>query len=176
MDYGASRCWCRSAGARMETLALVATVAGIGLLIRQMRQIEPEPVEPSEQTPYWGPTSFDRDVIAMGQAIAYAEGFYVQGSAPQRAHNPGAIKVPGWKGPVTGSEGISVFTSDDEGWYALRRQIDLIADGRSNVYSLGMTIDEMARRWTATDQSAWSSNVARSLGVSTNTKLSQVLA
>lgn len=161
----------------MEVLTLIASVLGVGLLLRQMQQKEPEAEPTGVDSPSpWGPTSFDRDVIAMGQAIAYAEGFYVQGSAPQRAHNPGAIKVPGWKGPITGSEGISVFTSDDEGWYALRRQIDLIADGRSGIYSLGMTIEDMARRWTATDQSAWAANVSRSLGVSTNTKLSQVLA
>jgi hypothetical protein len=148
-------------------------VIGFVLFVREQRS--PDPIGGDRLSP-WSPTSYSYEVQALARAIAYAEGFYSQGSAPQRAHNPGAIKVPGWTGPVTGSEGISVFASDDAGWEALYHQLDVIATGRSGIYSLGMTISEMARRWTATQQSAWASNVARSLGVSTNTQLAQVLA
>lgn len=157
----------------MEVLAAIAAVIGFALFIRQGRHAEPVGTDP---LPSMGPTTYSRQIVSLAQGIARAEGFYLQGSAPQRAHNPGAIKVPGWNGPITGTEGISVFASDDVGWEALYRQLDLIATSRSGVYSLNMTLDEMARRWTATQQSAWAANVAFSLGVSTSTRLSQVLA
>jgi len=35
-------------------------------------------------------------------AIATAEGFFVDGSIPQRAHNPGDLVIPNWGGPVCG--------------------------------------------------------------------------
>jgi hypothetical protein len=154
-------------------LAAGAAAIGFAFFIRQGKS--PDPVG-SDPLSFWSPTSYSYEVTQLAQAIARAEGFYQSGSAPARAHNPGAIKVPGWTGPVTGSEGISVFTSDAQGWEALYRQLDLIADGRSGIYTLGMTITDMARRWTATAQSSWATTVASSLGVSTNTKLSQVLA
>lgn len=119
--------------------------------------------------------SYSWEIQQVAKAIAYAEGFYVQGSAPQRAHNPGALKVPGWKGATTGTEGISVFASDAEGWQALYRQLALIVSGASGIYSLNMSIGDMAKRWTATDQSAWANNVSSELGVSTSTRLTEVL-
>lgn len=98
-------------------------------------------------------------ILTMAQAIAHAEGFYVPGTVPNRANNPGDLKVPGWTGPVTGAEGISVFPSADEGWRRLYFQLDLIRTGRSRVYSPNMTLGAMAARWTDTQQSAWLNNV-----------------
>lgn len=126
-------------------------------------------------SPYGGPTSYPDGIKRMAQAIARAEGFYVAGSVPQRAHNPGDLKVPGWTGPTLG-DNISVFATDDAGWNALYRQLYLILTGQSAYYNLDMTIADMARTWTATQQSAWGSNVAAALGVPTSTPLYMVLA
>lgn len=138
-------------------------------------QKNPEPIGAMDD-PFFSSVSYSNAIKALAQAIARAEGFYIVGSAPNRAHNPGAMKVPGWKGQTTGSEGITVFGSDAEGWQALYRQLNLIASGRSGVYTLGMSIEEMARRWTATQQSEWAANVSQTLGVPSSTSLSQVLA
>jgi hypothetical protein len=113
---------------------------------------------------YGGPTVYPQSIKTLGSAIARAEGFYVTGSIPQRAHNPGDLKVPNWTGPTLGS-GISVFDSDDAGWNALYRQLYLILTGQSSHYNLDMTITDMAATWTATQSDAWARNVAGYLGV-----------
>lgn len=114
-------------------------------------------------------------IRTAAQAIARAEGFYVAGSIPARAHNPGNLKLGG---ATLGTTGITVFDSDGQGWAALYRQLQLIVDGRSRVYSLGMSIRAMGAKWTATahEQLAWASNVAGVIGVSVDTTLRQVLA
>lgn len=113
---------------------------------------------------------------AFARAIARAEGFYVQGSVPQRANNPGAIKIPGWTGQTLG-EGISVLESEDAGWAALHKQLMLIVSGQSSIYNLDMTIAEMSERWTGTQTEAknWSANVARVLDVDPSTPLWQAM-
>lgn len=125
----------------------------------------------------------------FAEAIASAEGFYVPGSAPQRANNPGDLKVPGWTGPVTGAEGVSVFGTPDEGWRRLYAQLQLIvntgdpnaAASRSHVYNLSMTIREMAAHWTDTQADNWTANVVAKMHafgaswVTENTRLSEVL-
>lgn len=109
-------------------------------------------------------------IKTVARAIARAEGFYVPGSVPQRAHNPGDLKLSGR--PTI--NGISVFDSDDQGWAALYRQLSLIVNGQSR-YNLDMSIDDMARTWTTTEQSAWAANVAQQLGVAPSTALWEVL-
>lgn len=120
--------------------------------------------------------SYSPAIQAAAQAIAKAEGFYVPNSIPARAHNPGNLKIPGWTGPTLGG-GICVFDSDGQGWAALHRQLQMIVDGRSQVYSLDMTLSEMGRLWTATatEQAAWSNNVASFLGVEPDQPLWSVL-
>lgn len=158
----------------MEVLAALAIGAGAAYLLG--RKPGSGSSGSTDSLPPLGATSYPHGLQDLARAIAYAEGFFTPGTAPNRANNPGAIKVPGWTGPVTGTQGISVFNSPDDGWNALYRQLDLIDDGRSSVYSESMTISEMAQRWTNTNQSAWAANVASSLGVSTSTRLWQVLA
>lgn len=126
-------------------------------------------------SPYGGPTIYPPAIVRVAQAIARQEGFYVAGSIPQRAHNPGDLKIPGWTGATLGG-GISVFDSDNAGWTALYKQLRLILIGDSANFNLDMSIDDMARVWTATQQDAWAANVAASLGVQPSTKLWAVLA
>jgi len=123
---------------------------------------------------YGGPTSYPEPLRQFATAIAKQEGFYVAGSVPQRANNPGDLKIPNM--PVLAGTSISKFTSADEGWQALYRQLWLILTGRSSFYHMDMSIAEMASVWTVTEQGPWARNVASFLGVSTDAKLWQVLA
>jgi len=125
-------------------------------------------------SPYGGPTSYPEPIKRFAVAIAKQEGFYVSGSVPQRANNPGDLKLPNTR-TLPGTS-ITWFDSADLGWNALYRQLMLIVTGRSTYYNLDMTIDEMARVWTTTEQGPWSLNVASALGVSGSTPLWQVLA
>lgn len=101
-------------------------------------------------------------ITAMAKAISYAEGYGIQNAIPTMANNPGDLKIPNWAGGTLGS-GISVFGSDAEGWSRLYHQLNLIFNGQSKVYNEGMSISEMAKKWTATDPSAWANNVSVNL-------------
>jgi hypothetical protein len=112
---------------------------------------------------------------AFATAIAYAEGFYVNGSRPQRNHNPGDLTID-TNGMATGRDGpFVVYGNVEDGWDALRQQVKLILTNTSHVYNTDMTIQDVANKYTATDQSAWALNVANKLGVSPDTKVSAIL-
>jgi hypothetical protein len=124
--------------------------------------------------------AYSGKIQAFAQAIATAEGFYKPGSIPQRAHNPGNLVIPGWTGDKLGSEGISVFGDDGQGWARLYSQLNLIVTGRTRAgYTLDMTIAEMGAKWApggaANITGAWANNVARVLGVPVTTRLRDVL-
>lgn len=109
----------------------------------------------------------------FARAIAFAEGYGVPGAIPTVRNNPGDLKV-------SGDGSITTFASVADGWDALYRQLALIVSGRSRVYNLNMSIAEMASKWTATEQSAWTNNVVTflrqsGLDVSSQTRLREVL-
>lgn len=106
---------------------------------------------------------YPQTVIDLAKAIAHAEGFGISGTVPTRAHNPGDLKIPNWNGAVTGSEGISVFLTDEQGWTALYDQLLRIQIGHSHVYNLKMSFTEFSRHWTDTQESNWLINVIYSL-------------
>ncbi len=114
-------------------------------------------------------------ILEFAQAIAKAEGFGVPGAVPTKAHNPGDLVIPGWLGQILGA-GISVFETDEEGWGHLYHELGMIFVGSSHVYNLDMTILDMAKKWTMTDQVSWADNVASHLGVSVDTTLREVLS
>ena len=130
-----------------------------------------------------GMTDYPRQIKDFATAIARAEGFFVNGSIPDQAHNPGNLKTPTWTAPGeiegrTLGEGIALFESDGAGWNALYRQLHLIVTGESRVYNLDMTIRDMAARWVGTNEveaGQWARNVSLQLGVSESTKLYQAL-
>ncbi len=99
----------------------------------------------------------------LAEAIAHAEGFYVPGSIPALAHNPGDLVCAWLPGPKMGAEGIHIFENDATGWAALEHQLALIRAGKSREYQLGTTIGEMAAHWTRTQQTAWALNVCDGL-------------
>lgn len=163
--------------AQGEFLALAAAAAALvwWLLRREDRPLVATVTtsESYDLSPYGGPTSYDPALQRTAQAIARQEGWHVAGSIPQRANNPGNLKVPGQ--PTLPGTSITQFASPDLGWAALHRQLWLIVSGRSAYYSLDMSIADMARTWTATQQTEWATNVASFLGVPTSTRLVEVL-
>jgi hypothetical protein len=112
-------------------------------------------------------------VQAIAKAIARAEGFYVQGSVPQRANNPGDLKE-GDKGYGL-IDDKTVFPSPGQGWNALYAQVQAILDNRSKYYNSGMTIAEIGMVYSGGDPN-WAQNVADTLGVDTETPIGQVSA
>lgn len=119
------------------------------------------------------PTS---SIVRMANAIAVAEGFGVEGAIPTRANNPGNLVIPGWTGATLGSERISVFGSATEGFQRLYFQLQIIKDGRSNVYTLNDTIETMGAKWAPLDTDGnWPRNVARQMSVPITTRLGELL-
>lgn len=113
------------------------------------------------------PTTATEKVAAFARGIARAEGFGTPGAIPTVRHNPGDIKVNGI---------IATFASDDEGWAALYRQLNLIVSGESHVYTLADTIGQMAFKWTGNDNpTAWASIVASEIGARIENTLRWVL-
>ena len=120
-------------------------------------------------------------ITAMAQAIAEAEGFFVPGSLPARAHNPGDLTEGDFGDTgiyLTSSSGaqIIVYPDDQAGWNALYEKLQNIANGTSSVYSPNMTIQQFADTWTSTQQSSWADNVASSIGADINSVIGGLLA
>lgn len=113
-------------------------------------------------------------VDRIAEAIATAEGYFVAGSRPNRNNNPGNLTRDfGYQ--TVGKDGpFPIFINAAAGWAALKDQVRMMLDGTSNNFRPEMTIAEIAAVYTATEQDAWAANVARELGVSTNTPLYQV--
>ena len=109
-------------------------------------------------------------VVAFAQAISKAEGFPVEGSLPQRCHNPGDLEI----GDVgCGMEqGKTIFPNDEAGWMALYHQVTLMLCGLSHIYRPEMNFLDVAIKYTGNDNAqAWAAIVAHDLGVSIATPL-----
>jgi hypothetical protein len=114
-------------------------------------------------------------VGAIANAIATAEGFFTgSGSVPYDQNNPGDLTD---YADLYGanSSGITIFPTIAAGWNALYEKIENILNGSSQVYSTDMTISELGSEW-ANDAGEWASNVASSLGISTDTTLGEYAA
>lgn len=115
-------------------------------------------------------------IHAFAVAIAYAEGFYVNGSRSQRNHNPGDLTVD-TIGLAVGHDGpFVIYANDSDGWLALHEQVRKILTNTSSIYTSDMTINDIAMRYTTTEQRAWAMNVASSLGVSPETKIRDLVS
>lgn len=111
----------------------------------------------------------------FSQGIAIAEGFYVSGSRASRNNNPGDLTVD-TIGKAVGMDGpFVVYATAADGWEALNKQVELIFTNASKIYNSGMTIRQIAEKYTTTDQLAWATNVARTLGISIDTPISTLI-
>lgn len=98
----------------------------------------------------------------FADAIAHAEGFYVNGSIPQRNNNPGDFRSWGHYPQV---QGYAAFPTAADGWKALEDELNLIRNGSSHVYKSSMSFRQMGALWAdaANDPQGaanWSKNVA----------------
>lgn len=120
--------------------------------------------------------SLEEVIDAFADAIATAEGYYVAGSRASRNNNPGNLTADIAGGGVAiGTDGpFTVYATAADGWADLKQQIRLAFTNASRIYNSNMTIFEFAQRYTTTDQLAWASNVASKLGVSLDTRLSDL--
>jgi hypothetical protein len=110
----------------------------------------------------------------IGEAIATAEGFYVEGSRSSRNNNPGDLTVD-LNGKGIGKDGMFiVYSNAADGFDALYKQISEWFAGTSSYISADMSIIQAAQVYSPNGAGNWASNVANYLGVSTDTPLSQI--
>jgi hypothetical protein len=116
----------------------------------------------------------------FSEAIAQAEGFYVQGSIPQRANNPGDTTDAGDVGngviQTGGPAGakITIFSNVTDGWNELYRKVRRMLSGASEVYTLDLSIEQVGEKWS--DTPTWGQDVAEILGVPATTTLAELAA
>jgi hypothetical protein len=70
----------------------------------------------------------------LADAIAHQEGFYVQGSLPQRNNNPGDLRHGnGEVHPDNQPDAVGSFPDVPTGWAALERQLNIDAGRQWNL-------------------------------------------
>lgn len=107
------------------------------------------------------------DVVKrFASAIAYAEGFGKPGTIPTVRNNPGDLTDS-----TTGA--IISYDTPDDGWSALYHQVYLMFYGGSAHYNASMSILQIGQIYAA-DWVNWVNNVSSYLGVSADTKLSEL--
>ena len=94
-------------------------------------------------------------VRAFATAIGVAEGYGVSGAIPTVRDDPGDL--------TDGTATIRTFATAEAGWEALFTLIYLVLAGTSRFYRPTMTVQAFANTYTATQATAWASNVAWSL-------------
>lgn len=116
-------------------------------------------------------------VQKIAKAIAQAEGFYVQGSIPQRAHNPGDLE----RGDIGHGTiaGKTIYPADSQGWQALYNEVQMMLDNSSAHYAPTDSIQDVADEYVnggnnTEDSTAWAQNVADALEVDASTPIGQV--
>lgn len=125
----------------------------------------------------------DALIQKFSQAIARAEGFYTQGSVPQRSNNPGDLGngdigngVVQTGGPQ--GVGVTVYSNVTDGWIALSIKLRRMFAGASEVYLLSMSVEEMGMKWSGDPN--WGKNVAEfltpvgALAVTADTTLAEI--
>lgn len=131
-----------------------------------------------EQLPVVGQYFVNMDgVKAIAQAIAFAEGFFTPGTRPARNHNPGDLTVDiGGNDihPIAFDGPYGVYQSDADGFADLEQQVTFWLTGKSKVAGPSDTIRTLSTKYTTTEQAGWANNVASYLGVSPDTKLSDL--
>ena len=104
----------------------------------------------------------------LATAIMKAEGGDVSGSVPNRANNPGDLKL-GDLGQGT-INGVTVFPDFATGFAALQKQVGSMVDGSSKYYDPSQTLADVGNTYSGGDPN-WAKNVANFLGVTPDTTL-----
>lgn len=115
-------------------------------------------------------------INAIAAAIARMEGFFKAGSIAQRNHNPGNLRSWG-KMPIVG--GYAQFATDEDGWRALRRQVQKNIERGLNLYEFfGGKKKVYAGYAPAADQNhpkQYAEFVARQVGIAADVPLNEVI-
>lgn len=111
---------------------------------------------------------YSAGVVALARAIARQE------NSDPRHNNPGDLARGDIGFGTFGVEKLTVYADQQTGWDALYRQLQLIADGKSHVYTRSMSLSDMATHYAPGDSANWAANVAAFLGVSPATTLDTV--
>jgi hypothetical protein len=114
--------------------------------------------------------SYPAAVIAIAKFINIAE---ESGRVDPRTNNPGNLEM-GDVGHGTWNN-KTIFATPEDGWNALYDEVGrmLGLHGKS-MYSPGMTIAQIAAKYTATDPAAWAQNFSIAAGVTPDTTLNDV--
>lgn len=112
----------------------------------------------------------------LANCIATREGFYLEGSLPNRLNNPGAMK---WSPFMTEQrEGFAYFETPELGWKALKYQLKLIFEGESIYYKPTDSILKFVSTWASTSPKEEIENYAKYIadmfGVNVFTKLNEL--
>ena len=115
------------------------------------------------------------------EAIAHQEGFYKEGSRPQRNNNPGDLTYCGETiafGATSGDPRFAMFPDAVTGWNALRRWLSVPAhfdaSGRLVGGYLGSTIEQAINRFAPpneNDTAGYVAYVCAQTGLDAQTKL-----
>ncbi len=112
----------------------------------------------------------------LAEYIAEFEGFYKDGTVAQRNHNPGNLVSSPYQ--IGTKDGFASFLTDNDGWKALKYQLQLIFDGKSKYYRPDMTIQEFINVYASTspenERISYAQYIANHFGVDVNTKLNQL--
>jgi len=109
----------------------------------------------------------------IAQGIAKVEGWSISGSLAQRNNNPGNLRYVGQAGAVPGDGGFAYFSSPEDGWAALNRQIELDA---SRGLDLSSFMQKYAPSQDGNDPTSYAAMLANGLGVSPFAKLSDIIS
>jgi hypothetical protein len=121
---------------------------------------------------------WSNSVLKFARAIAHAEGFGDPDAIPTKANNPGDLTgADGGSLRVIGTmnkEGVLHFENLDDGWLALHIKVDRMLSGKSKVYPLTLTLEQVGIRYSGSDSGDWARNVASYLGVTPQTTLQEL--
>lgn len=115
-------------------------------------------------------------VDRLAETIAEFEGFYHFGTLAYRNNNPGNLI---WSPYQAGTRNkFAYFDSIEDGWKALKYQLQLIFDGQSAYYNADMSIQEFVDTWASTSPKVERENyahyIASVFGVGVETLLKEL--
>jgi hypothetical protein len=108
----------------------------------------------------------------LAQLIATEEGFFRQGTQPERKHNPGDLRhSPHSSHEGEGADDIGIIDTEDHGWEDLERQLQLYA-------ARGLTLEETIAEFappSENDTTHYLQMVCEGLGLDSVTLVAEAL-